>query len=96
MGKGLDLYGNSAVSSPDRASERVKAELRFAILDFRFRIKSKIRNPKSEILCDYGCPQTGEGLHSLGFTVFEAPLGEFIKAGGSAKCLVLKVPHAQG
>jgi N-dimethylarginine dimethylaminohydrolase len=30
-------------------------------------------------------------LEAAGFTVFETPLDEFIKAGGSAKCLVLKL-----
>lgn len=46
------------------------------------------------IVMNEGCPVTREGLEALGFSVFETPLGEFIKAGGSAKCLVLKVPHA--
>lgn len=36
-----------------------------------------------------GCPKVREQVESLGFAVFETPLGEFIKAGGSAKCLVL-------
>lgn len=40
-----------------------------------------------------GYPQTRKKLESLGFSVFETPLSEFIKAGGSAKCLVLKIPH---
>jgi N-dimethylarginine dimethylaminohydrolase len=31
-------------------------------------------------------------LESLGFSVFEILLAEFIKAGGSAKCLVLRIP----
>jgi len=30
-----------------------------------------------------------ERLEALGITVLETPLGEFLKAGGSAKCLVL-------
>jgi N-dimethylarginine dimethylaminohydrolase len=46
------------------------------------------------VVMNDGCPQTRDKLLSLGLTVFETPLGEFIKAGGSAKCLVLKVPHA--
>jgi N-dimethylarginine dimethylaminohydrolase len=28
-------------------------------------------------------------MEAAGFSVFEIPLDEFIKAGGSAKCLVL-------
>ncbi|MBI3061467.1 MAG: amidinotransferase [Deltaproteobacteria bacterium] len=49
---------------------------------------------KSVVMND-GCPKTREQLHSLGFSVFETPLSEFAKAGGSAKCLVLKVPHRE-
>jgi N-dimethylarginine dimethylaminohydrolase len=41
------------------------------------------------IVMSAGCPKVREQLESLGFTVFEMPLGEFHKAGGSAKCLVL-------
>jgi len=48
---------------------------------------------EEKVVINEGCPQVRERLQSLGFTVFETPLGEFIKAGGSAKCLALKVPH---
>jgi len=40
-----------------------------------------------------GCPQVRSLLRKMGLTVHETPLGEFIKAGGAAKCLVLKLPH---
>ena len=46
------------------------------------------------VVMNDGCPRIRDQLESLGFSVFEIPLSEFIKAGGSAKCLVLKVPHA--
>jgi len=36
-----------------------------------------------------GCPEVRQQVESLGFAVFETPLSEFLKAGGSAKCLVL-------
>lgn len=36
-----------------------------------------------------GCPKVRGQLESLGFEVFETPLSEFLKAGGSAKCLTL-------
>jgi N-dimethylarginine dimethylaminohydrolase len=45
------------------------------------------------VIMNGGCPKIRGELESLGFSVFETPLSEFIKAGGSAKCLVLKVPH---
>src|SRR5262245_746574 len=43
------------------------------------------------IVVNDGCPETREKLQSLGFTVYETPLDEFIKAGGSAKCMVLTI-----
>lgn len=43
------------------------------------------------IVLNDGCPKVREQLESLGFTVFETPLSEFLKAGGSAKCLVLQI-----
>ncbi|HEY3304436.1 MAG TPA: arginine deiminase-related protein [Candidatus Binatia bacterium] len=43
------------------------------------------------IVMNEGCPQVREKLQSLGFTVLETPLDEFIKAGGSAKCMVLNI-----
>jgi N-dimethylarginine dimethylaminohydrolase len=46
-----------------------------------------------KVVMNDGCPKTRARLESSGLSVFETPLSEFIKAGGSAKCLVLKVPH---
>jgi len=42
-----------------------------------------------DIVMNTGCPGVREKLEALGCRVFETPLDEFIKAGGSAKCLVL-------
>jgi N-dimethylarginine dimethylaminohydrolase len=43
----------------------------------------------NSIVMNEGCPKVRERLDAFGITVFETPLGEFLKAGGSAKCLVL-------
>jgi len=43
------------------------------------------------IVMNEGYPRIREQLQSLDFTVFETPLGEFLKAGGSAKCLALTI-----
>jgi len=43
------------------------------------------------IAMNAGCPKAREKLQDLGFTVYETPLDEFIKAGGSAKCMVLTI-----
>jgi N-dimethylarginine dimethylaminohydrolase len=44
-----------------------------------------------QIVVPAGCTETGKTLASLGFTVFEVELSEFIKAGGAAKCLSLRL-----
>jgi N-dimethylarginine dimethylaminohydrolase len=38
-----------------------------------------------------GCPQLHRDLLARGYTPHETPLSEFIKAGGSAKCLTLRL-----
>lgn len=43
------------------------------------------------IVVNEGCPKVREQLGTIGFAVFETPLSEFLKAGGSAKCLALIV-----
>jgi N-dimethylarginine dimethylaminohydrolase len=48
---------------------------------------------EKNVIMNDGCPKIRGQLESLGFSVFEIQLTEFIKAGGSAKCLMLKVPH---
>jgi arginine dihydrolase len=45
----------------------------------------------ANVAMNTGCPRVRENLEELGFSVFETPLDEFIKAGGSAKCLALIV-----
>lgn len=46
---------------------------------------------RNQIVMNAGCQSTREQLEGLGYQVFETPLDEFIKAGGSAKCLVLNL-----
>ena len=43
------------------------------------------------VVTNSGCPQLHESLRSRGFTPLETPLDEFMKAGGSAKCLTLRL-----
>ena len=38
-----------------------------------------------------GCPKLAEELASRGYETIATPLDEFIKAGGSAKCLTLRL-----
>jgi len=43
----------------------------------------------NNIVMNTGCPATRRILEDLGFNVYETALDEFLKAGGSAKCLTL-------
>jgi N-dimethylarginine dimethylaminohydrolase len=43
------------------------------------------------VVTNTGCPHLQAGLKSRGYGVVETPLSEFVKAGGSAKCLTLRL-----
>ena len=43
------------------------------------------------VVTNVGCPQLHAALKAHGLKPHETPLGEFVKAGGSAKCLTLRL-----
>lgn len=43
------------------------------------------------VVTNTGCPRLHADLRKQGFTPHETPLDEFVKAGGSAKCLTLRL-----
>lgn len=43
------------------------------------------------VVTNVGCPSLHEALRELDFAPYATPLGEFVKAGGSAKCLTLRL-----
>jgi N-dimethylarginine dimethylaminohydrolase len=43
------------------------------------------------VVTNEGCPMLHDALRAAGFTPAATPLGEFVKAGGSAKCLTLRL-----
>ncbi|MDA1016944.1 MAG: arginine deiminase-related protein [Planctomycetota bacterium] len=45
----------------------------------------------NRVITNSGCPQLHAELKSRGFEPIATPLGEFVKAGGSAKCLTLRL-----
>ena len=53
----------------------------------RFACNAIVAGPA--VVMNDGCPKVRGQLETLGFTVFDTPLSEFLKAGGSAKCLAL-------
>ncbi len=44
-----------------------------------------------QVITNSGCPRLATALHNRGFETIETPLSEFVKAGGSAKCLTLRL-----
>jgi N-dimethylarginine dimethylaminohydrolase len=46
-----------------------------------------------QIVMNSGCNALAGALRTRGYTVYETDLSEFIKSGGSAKCLVLALEH---
>lgn len=50
----------------------------------------------NDIIITKGCAKTRQFLSTNGFTVHELDLSEFQKAGGSAKCLSLKIGDGSG
>jgi N-dimethylarginine dimethylaminohydrolase len=45
----------------------------------------------STVVTNVGCPELHRQLQSRGYTPIATPLGEFVKSGGSAKCLTLRL-----
>ena len=45
----------------------------------------------NNVVTNIGCPELHRALKAEGFCPIETPLGEFVKAGGSAKCLTLRL-----
>lgn len=48
----------------------------------------------SQIVLNAGCDALAEALEARGYTVHATDLSEFLKSGGSAKCLTLVLDHA--
>ena len=46
---------------------------------------------RDSVVTNVGCPELHAALKSHGFATWETPLDEFVKAGGSAKCLTLRL-----
>ncbi len=43
------------------------------------------------VVTNAGCPELHERLAEAGYTALATPLSEFVKSGGSAKCLTLRL-----
>jgi N-dimethylarginine dimethylaminohydrolase len=80
----FDLYGQKALAERIASSRRLvvpEAEaLRFACNAVCF---------GKHVVLPAGCPETESLLTSRGYFPHPVPLDEFMKSGGSAKCLTL-------
>lgn len=82
--------------SQARIAARVPVEYRIPVADadaFDFACNA-VNSGRSIFLNRASAGLVGE-LHSRGFVVRQTPLTEFMKAGGSAKCLTLKLTEAR-
>jgi N-dimethylarginine dimethylaminohydrolase len=80
----FDYYGQSAIA------ERIPAPHRMAVPEpeaLRFACNAVCVG--KHVVLPAGCPETVRWLNSRGYEPHEVPLDEFMKSGGSAKCLTL-------
>jgi N-dimethylarginine dimethylaminohydrolase len=92
------LSGKTALFYPEAFDGYARAVLANHIPDLirvtedeakRFACNAVVK--QNEIVMNSGCPVVRGKLEARGFHVHETPLGEFLKAGGSAKCLALTI-----
>lgn len=80
----FDTYGQETIRSHFETIEVNEAEA------LRFACNSIVLAP--HIVLPANCPQLSLALEKRGYTVHPVNLTEFLKAGGSAKCLTLHLP----
>jgi N-dimethylarginine dimethylaminohydrolase len=75
---------------------RYPEEKRIAVsLQDALRFACNAINVGKTILLNEVSPQLSGHLGALGFRVIQVPLTEFLKAGGAAKCLVLRLSEME-
>jgi N-dimethylarginine dimethylaminohydrolase len=80
----LDAYGRTALTAHiPQLIEVTEAEAR------RFACNAVVVG--HTVITNTGCPELHATLRDLGFSPRETPLDEFVKAGGSAKCLTIRL-----
>ncbi len=85
-------------ASISEIESRVPAEQRIAVSErdaLHFACNAVSAGP--EVLLNFATPELRARLQAAGYSVNETPLGEFIKSGGAAKCLALRLvrPRAE-
>jgi lysine-ketoglutarate reductase/saccharopine dehydrogenase-like protein (TIGR00300 family) len=86
----FDTYSNHLIE------RRVPAEKRIVIDEVdAINFACNTVNVDRVVVMNQASPALQKALHDRQFTVVETPLTEFLKAGGAAKCLTLKVTEAR-
>ena len=82
----FDSYSNHLIEA------RVPAEKRIAIEEAdAINFACNAVNVNQTIVMNKASDRLKEGLQKVGFDIIETPLTEFLKAGGAAKCLTLRI-----
>jgi N-dimethylarginine dimethylaminohydrolase len=80
----FDLYGQTSIT------ERVSGGLRLAVPeDEALKFACNAVSVGKHVVLPIGCPATQSWLHDRGYETHTVDLDEFMKSGGSAKCLTL-------
>ena len=86
----FDAYSNRLIE------QRVPAEKRIPVSeDDAARFACNAVNVGKQIVANQASPELRSRLETAGFTLFETPLGEFLKSGGGAKCLTLRLTEPE-
>ena len=82
----FDSYSNHVIE------KRVPAEKRIAIAEAdAVNFACNTVNVENKVVMNKASKELKQRLNDLGFEVIETPLTEFLKAGGAAKCLTLRL-----
>ncbi|HXZ47433.1 MAG TPA: arginine deiminase-related protein [Usitatibacter sp.] len=91
---GYLMYHPAAFDEPSRSAieERVPASRRIAVgEEDALAFACNAVNVGSTVVMNHATPALVQALGRKGFEVVQTPLSEFMKAGGSAKCLTLRL-----
>ena len=86
----FDTYSNRLIES------RVPADKRFAVAEpDAVNFICNAVNVDRKLIVNSASAEVRSRLHAAGFELIETPLTEFIKAGGAAKCLTLRLDEPE-
>jgi N-dimethylarginine dimethylaminohydrolase len=96
---GYLMYCPAAFDAPSRAriAARVPAALRIPVDEAdAAAFACNAVNIGKDVFLNHASPELATSLRAHGFRIHLTPLGEFMKAGGAAKCLTLRLTEVAG